>query len=103
MDQVEHRKASLFNYHDTTIMPLVAVLGHPVKKWPPFASALVFEVWYEEERDFSECESIDECIQYFFVRTLYNDEVLKVPPSCSTSREGACRMDEWRSYVLTQI
>ena len=103
MDQVEHRKASLFNYHDTNIIALVGVLGHSMEKWPTFASALVFEVWYEEERDFSACEHVDECLKYFYVRTIYNDEVLLVPPNCSVSREEACRMDEWRSFVLSQI
>ena len=79
------------------------MLGHSLDTWPPFASALLFEVWHEEGRDFSSCESTADCLEYFYVRTLYNDEVLLVPPNCVHSKEGGCRLDEWRSFVLAQI
>ncbi|GLC74200.1 hypothetical protein PLESTF_001473000 [Pleodorina starrii] len=35
----------LFSGHDSSIMPLLAVLGQPAAAWPPFASHLVFELW----------------------------------------------------------
>ncbi|KXZ54510.1 hypothetical protein GPECTOR_4g575 [Gonium pectorale] len=34
----------LFSGHDTSIFPLMAALGHPLERWPPFASNLVFEL-----------------------------------------------------------
>lgn len=46
MDQTPHRRASVFSYHDTNLMALVLGLGHSVKEWPAFASALLFEVWH---------------------------------------------------------
>ncbi|GLI65308.1 hypothetical protein VaNZ11_008850 [Volvox africanus] len=35
----------LFSGHDSSLMPLLAVLGQPARAWPPFASHLVFELW----------------------------------------------------------
>eukprot|EP00195_Chlamydomonas_chlamydogama_P017114 CAMPEP_0202896474 /NCGR_PEP_ID=MMETSP1392-20130828/5471_1 /ASSEMBLY_ACC=CAM_ASM_000868 /TAXON_ID=225041 /ORGANISM="Chlamydomonas chlamydogama, Strain SAG 11-48b" /LENGTH=444 /DNA_ID=CAMNT_0049581845 /DNA_START=76 /DNA_END=1407 /DNA_ORIENTATION=+ len=35
----------LHSAHDSTLMPLMAVLGFPLREWPPFSSSLVVELW----------------------------------------------------------
>ncbi|EFJ43767.1 hypothetical protein VOLCADRAFT_96118 [Volvox carteri f. nagariensis] len=40
----------LFSGHDSSVMPLLAVLGQPARAWPPFASHLVFELWQAASR-----------------------------------------------------
>ena len=34
-------KVSLWSGHDTTLIPVLVMLGHSVTRWPPFASSLV--------------------------------------------------------------
>ena len=38
---------SLFLYsgHDSSLMPLLAALGHQVSDWPPYLSSVVLELW----------------------------------------------------------
>ena len=35
----------LYSGHDTTIMPLLVMLGQDTLDWPPYCSNLVFELW----------------------------------------------------------
>mmetsp|Transcript_639 Transcript_639/g.1504 ORF Transcript_639/g.1504 Transcript_639/m.1504 type:complete len:217 (+) Transcript_639:1-651(+) len=70
-DEDEERRLSktrmhCLSGHDTTIMPLLVVLGIPFdKEWPPFMSNIVIELFY--------CEKLDK----HFVRVLYNGAVAK--------------------------
>lgn len=44
----------LFSGHDTTVMPLLVALGHPVHSWPPFVAHVEFELWVPESGSASE-------------------------------------------------
>ena len=35
----------LFSGHDSSVTPLLAVLGQPAAAWPPFAANIAFELW----------------------------------------------------------
>jgi acid phosphatase len=58
-------KYALFSGHDTTIAPLVSLLGNFDGFWPPYASNLVFELSEENGNH--------------FVRVFYNDKEITVP------------------------
>ncbi|KXZ49979.1 hypothetical protein GPECTOR_18g135 [Gonium pectorale] len=40
-----HSSLYLLSGHDSSVMPLLAVLGQPARAWPPFAANVVFELW----------------------------------------------------------
>ena len=69
MDETSNLKVSLLCYHEMTFMPSLALFGYKIKKVPDFGAILLFEVWQEEGIDFSDCESIEDCFEHFYVRT----------------------------------
>lgn len=54
----------LYSGHDSTIMPLLAVLGREVDHWPSYLANLVFELWETPKGD-------------HYVRVLYDKEPLR--------------------------
>ncbi|KAI7817799.1 histidine phosphatase superfamily [Gamsiella multidivaricata] len=54
----------VFSGHDTTLIPLLGMLGSTDMRWPPYASNLLFEVWSPPSKE-------------YFVRVLYNGRVVK--------------------------
>ncbi|GBG88665.1 hypothetical protein CBR_g48195 [Chara braunii] len=69
---VEHRekadplkpRLALYSAHDITLLPLSVSIGVPMKKWPPYASVMCFELWSTMDG------------QSHFVRVLFNWEEL---------------------------
>ena len=56
--------------HDTTLAPVLGALGYPHVGWPPFASRIVFELWYHHPSDQS------------FVRVLYQGKDITSDLEC---------------------
>lgn len=62
----------LYSGHDSTIIPLMAMLGHPLEVWPTYASHVVFELWqYTSQRN----------TVSHYVRVLYNGNHLQLRKS----------------------
>jgi hypothetical protein len=71
-DKVTNRdkdlKYALFSGHDTTVAPLLGLLGVFDGYWPPYASNVVFELLDDET-----------AAERWSVRLLYNDRELTIP------------------------
>ncbi|GAX80292.1 hypothetical protein CEUSTIGMA_g7730.t1 [Chlamydomonas eustigma] len=81
----------LFSAHDSTLLALLAVLGHSQSSWPPFMSDILIELWeYDGPTHDGKPTSSDNAAQpsatgsgsylqmRHFVRVLYNMEELNV-------------------------
>eukprot|EP00897_Mesotaenium_endlicherianum_P008688 jgi/Mesen1/7848/ME000042S07291 len=64
---------ALYSGHDATLMPLAAALGVELDTWPPYASAMCFELWASSDN------------AQHFVRVLYNGKEVRLPV-CPPSR-----------------
>ena len=58
----------LYSGHDTTIMPLLVMLGEDTLNWPPYCSNIVFELW----------ETPGWLSKSHTVRVLYNRQILPI-------------------------
>ena len=45
MEEADNTSLHLYSGHDSSLMPLLAALGHQVADWPPYLSNLVLELW----------------------------------------------------------
>jgi hypothetical protein len=45
----------MYSAHDTTIMPILAMLNLEVNGWPPFAADIIFELYEDADKKHS-CE-----------------------------------------------
>ena len=62
------RKMQLYSGHDTTLIPLLLMLGDALERWPPFASNLVIELYW--------CERLSSHV----VKLIFNQRLLEVKP-----------------------
>mmetsp|Transcript_2550 Transcript_2550/g.3863 ORF Transcript_2550/g.3863 Transcript_2550/m.3863 type:complete len:249 (-) Transcript_2550:276-1022(-) len=60
----------LFSGHDSSVMPIIEIIGQSAKRWPPYVSHVAIELW-ELPVVQNDPRSWDE---RFFVRVLYNRE-----------------------------
>lgn len=78
-------KLHLYSGHDTTLMPLLAVLGAPCEDWPPYLSNIIFEL-YEEQQGQGQGQARAgsgaggrPAPPQHYVRVYYNTEELAIP------------------------
>lgn len=74
----------LYSAHDTTVAPVLGVIGAYDGKWPPLASNIEFEL-LQSNTDASE----------FVVRIIYNGKVV-TPQQC---KAGLCTWRQWNSII----
>lgn len=88
----ERPKMYLYSGHDSTIMPLLAMLGKEVDHWPIYCSNLTYELWQPKGHGEP------------YVRVLYNREVLPLEELCGgeTCTLSALMEKALAPYVLTQ-
>ncbi|KAL7715053.1 Histidine acid phosphatase family protein [Entamoeba marina] len=77
-----------YSGHDTTILPLLSILGSDVQVAMPYASVLVLEYYTKEENK--------------YVRVLLNNEVLDLTPICTTT-EGLCNFEEFEEVMRNKV
>jgi len=76
----------LFSGHDSTIGPLLAILGLFDGLWPPYASHIEFELWQDSNENYG-------------VILKYNGDILTLP--CCTS--SLCPYDTFRQFAIQLI
>ncbi|KAJ2084198.1 hypothetical protein H4R24_000271 [Coemansia sp. RSA 988] len=84
--KTEKLKLALYSGHDTTVWPLLVVLGADNKSslWPPYASNLAFELWKKEDGS-------------RVVRVIFNGQVLRLKDGwCDMN---ACPLDEFFAHL----
>jgi len=76
IDKSRHKTALkfvLYSGHDSTVTPLLLNLGiHDHKKWTPYATRVVIELWKDTNPDSSKPSSVDQ----FYFRLLVNGKVV---------------------------
>ena len=84
----------LYSGHDTTIMPLLVMLGEDTLDWPPYCSNLVFELW----------ETSGWLSKSYTVRVLYNRQTLQATgpagePGLVGGTGSNCMPGHWGLHV----
>lgn len=70
-DKHDYDKFLLYFAHDSTLTPLMTLLGIPPKKWVPYASRLVIELWKEKESS-NPADSVG--YGPYYIRILFNGQ-----------------------------
>ena len=70
-DKHDYDKFLLYFAHDSTLTPLMTLLGIPPKKWVPYASRLVIELWKEKETS-NPADAVG--FGPYYVRILFNGQ-----------------------------
>ncbi|KAG2482519.1 hypothetical protein HYH03_018564 [Edaphochlamys debaryana] len=113
-----HPKLFVYSGHDSSVTPLLAVLGQPVA-WPPFAASLTWELWRSEapaaarggatspggRRALRQDAVRAEAPALWWVRILYDGQPLVVPGLSSSGgwiALGVLRQRVLLPYALTQ-
>lgn len=68
-------KLCLFSAHDTTLLPMLVAMGVFDNKWPPYAAAIAFELYEEENEGIGAKRGKGD----MFVRVSYNNKPLSIP------------------------
>ncbi|KAI9478618.1 MAG: histidine phosphatase superfamily [Benjaminiella poitrasii] len=94
--QEEKLKLAIYSGHDTTVAPLLIILNAFDDRWPPFGSAILFELFKQKETN------------EHFVRVKYNEKTLKLPGCASKGdhKEGdssLCTLDAFKKIVKDQV
>ncbi|CAO3687545.1 unnamed protein product [Rhizopus microsporus] len=92
----ERLKLAVYSGHDTTIAPLLIILNAFDERWPPFGSAILFELFKEKQG------------KEHYVRVRYNENTLELPGCAGKGqhKEGdksLCTLDAFRKIVKDQI
>lgn len=85
-DSTSTPKLSLWCGHDTTLMPLMIMLGNRCQRWPPYASSVVLELW----EDTSESAASLPLEERHYVRALFNGQELTVRTPARTVNSESC-------------
>ncbi|GAA5807255.1 hypothetical protein MFLAVUS_000611 [Mucor flavus] len=89
-------KLAIYSGHDTTIAPLLIILNVFDDRWPPFGSAILFELFKEKQS------------QQHYVRVKYNQTTVELP-ACATDgkhRRGdksLCTFEAFKKAIEDQV
>lgn len=92
----EKLKLAIYSGHDTTVAPLLIILNGFDERWPPFGSAILFELFKEKAS------------KQHYVRVRYNEKTLQLPGCAGKGqhREGdasLCTFEAFKNIVKDQI
>ncbi|KAJ3280202.1 Acid phosphatase-like protein 2 [Borealophlyctis nickersoniae] len=80
-----------YSAHDTTISALLGVLRGDDRRWPPYASSLVWEVWRPDEGGEDQGEHL--------LRLIYNGDVVRVPWCQARDPRDGCTVTAFMEYI----
>ncbi|KAI7888793.1 histidine phosphatase superfamily [Mucor mucedo] len=89
-------KLAIYSGHDTTVGPLLIILNAFDDRWPPFGSAVLFELFKQKKS------------QQHFVRVRYNEKTLELP-GCSQKGQhkdgdkSLCTLEAFNKIVKDQV
>ncbi|KAL7316637.1 hypothetical protein PS15m_005714 [Mucor circinelloides] len=95
-DDDEKLKLAIYSGHDTTVAPLLIILNAFDDRWPPFGSAILFELFKQKESD------------QHFVRVKYNENTLELP-GCQAKGDhkqgdkSLCTFEAFKKIVRDQV
>ncbi|GAN09533.1 phosphoglycerate mutase-like protein [Mucor ambiguus] len=95
-DDDEKLKLAIYSGHDTTVAPLLIILNAFDDRWPPFGSAILFELFKQKESD------------QHFVRVKYNENTLELP-GCQAKGDhkqgdkSLCTFEAFKRIVRDQV
>ncbi|CAO3620405.1 unnamed protein product [Cunninghamella echinulata] len=97
-------KLAVYSGHDTTIAPLLIILGSYDNRWPPFGSSIIFELYKSKNRKgwFSKKED-------HYVRVRFNNKVLQLPGCAekgkhhSNGDQSFCTLEAFKKIVEDQV
>ncbi|CAO3662946.1 unnamed protein product [Umbelopsis ramanniana] len=108
----ENLKMAIYSGHDTTVAPLLIIMGVFDKRWPPFSSSILFELFKEKKPESSSWfgslwKTSDD--QDYYVRVRYQDKLMKLPACADAGKhhpngdKSLCTLAAFREAVDNQI
>jgi hypothetical protein len=80
-------KLSYYSGHDDTIAALLGAFNQTDFLWPPYASHISHELWY------------DDSAAMYLVRMMYNGQVIPMDTCVTYNTDGVCTLAEWKTYT----
>ncbi|GAB5592234.1 hypothetical protein Unana1_07134 [Umbelopsis nana] len=105
-------KMAIYSGHDTTVAPLLIILGCFDKRWPPFSSSILFELFKEKSPssggwfDSLWKKPVE---QDYYVRVRYQDKIMKLPGCAEQGKhhpngdQSLCTLTAFREAVDSSI
>ncbi|KAI8967087.1 histidine phosphatase superfamily [Mycotypha africana] len=92
----ENLKLAVYSGHDTTVAPLLIILNGFDERWPPFGSAVLFELFKQKGTN------------DHFVRVRYNEKTLELPGCLAKGNhkdgdKSLCTLEAFKNIVKNQI
>ncbi|SAL96061.1 hypothetical protein [Absidia glauca] len=94
-------KLAIYSGHDTTIGPLLIILGGYDNRWPPFGSSILFELYKTKP-------STDKPTNNY-VRVRFNNKILELPGCAekgnhhSNGDQSLCTLEAFKKIVKDQV
>jgi len=97
----DYDKILLYFAHDSTVTPLMTLMGIPPKKWIPYASRLVIELW----REISPSPADATGYGPYYVRVLFNGQgytqKLPVPENSFVLVKDLVKLRAFKNFLTT--
>jgi len=98
----DYDKFLFYFAHDSTLTPLMTLLGIPPKKWVPYASRLVIELW-KEKVSLNPADSVG--FGPYYIRILFNGQgwtrKLPLPETSFALVKDLVKFREFRKFLTT--
>ncbi|KAF7731246.1 hypothetical protein EC973_000662 [Apophysomyces ossiformis] len=100
-------KLAVYSGHDTTVGPLLIILGGFDMRWPPFGSSIIFELF--KQKGSSGWKGLFSKQEDHYVRVRYNNKVLELPGCADKGNHHAngdkslCTLDAFKKIVKDSI
>ncbi|KAG0168619.1 hypothetical protein DFQ28_005104 [Apophysomyces sp. BC1034] len=100
-------KLAVYSGHDTTVGPLLIILGGFDMRWPPFGSSIIFELF--KQKGSSGWKGLFTKQEDHYVRVRYNNKVLELPGCSDKGKHHAngdkslCTLDAFKKIVKDSI
>ncbi|CAM0142796.1 hypothetical protein VKS41_002640 [Umbelopsis sp. WA50703] len=108
----ENLKMAIYSGHDTTVAPLLIILGVFDMKWPPFSSSILFELFKEKAPSSNSWFSSlwkQPVEQDYYVRVRYQDKIMKLPGCADHGKhhpsgdQSLCTLKAFREAIDSQV
>ncbi|KAI8097301.1 histidine phosphatase superfamily [Halteromyces radiatus] len=111
----EEYKLSIYSGHDTTIAPILIILGGYDNRWPPFGSSIIFELFKKQGTTTSDGGMFGwfnkkNKEEDHFVRVRFNNKILQLPGCAEKGKhhsdsgdQSLCTLEAFKKIVQEQI
>ena len=93
------QRLSIYSGHDSTLISLLAVMGAYKGQWPPVASTVVLESWWNGESAATGKSGA-------FIRVIFNGELVMLPgceAQLPAAQGGLIPLEDFRRFIVSRV